>query len=108
MKINKQRGIVRTVILIIIALLVVSYFGINLRQLATSPTSESNFSYVWGSVTYVWDTYLKTPATEVYDLFITYIWDPSIADIQRIDSGQLPAGEQNQNPAEYPTPPATI
>jgi hypothetical protein len=106
MKINRQRGIVRTIIIIVIALLVISYFGINLQQVATSPTSESNFSYVWNGVVYVWDTYLKTPATEAYNFFITYIWDPAIADIERIDAGQLPEGEQNQNPAAYPTPPA--
>jgi len=108
MKINKQRGIVRTIIIIVIALLVVSYFGINIRQVATSPTSQSNFSYVWGGITFVWDNYLRTPATDAYDFFITYVWDPSIADIKRIDSGQLPAGEQNVNPSAYPTPPATI
>lgn len=107
MKINKQRGIVRTIIIIVIALLVISYFGINLRQVATSPTSESNFSYVWGGVVYVWDNYLEVPVTDAYHFFITYIWDPSIADIERINAGQLPSGEQNQNPAEYPTPPAT-
>ena len=105
MKINKQRGIVRTVIIIIIALLVISYFGINLRQVATSPTAESNFSYVWGGIVYTWDNYLKTPVTEAYDFFITYIWNPSLNDIQRINSGQLPAAEQNLNPNIYPTAP---
>ena len=108
MKINKQKGIVRTIIIIVIALLIVSYFGINIRDVVNSPTSQSNISYVWGGVTYVWNNYLKIPVTEAYNGFMTYIWNPSIADIQRINNGQLPVGEQNQNPGAYPTPPATI
>ncbi len=105
MKINKEKGIVRAIIIIIVAILVLSYFGINLRQVATSPTAESNFSYIWSGVVSVWDNYLKAPTIQAYDFFMTYIWVPSLTDIQRIDAGQLPSGEQNQNPAEYPTPP---
>jgi hypothetical protein len=91
---NGQRGIVRTIIIVVIALLIMSYFGLNLQQIATSPTAQSNFSYVWNGVVYVWDTYLKVPATEAYDFFITYIWNPAIRDIQQINAGQLPGVDQ--------------
>jgi hypothetical protein len=109
MKINRQRGIVRTIIIVVIALLVISYYGINIQQVANSPTAQSNFSYVWNGVTYVWNTFLKVPAEEGYNFFITYIWTPSLNDIQRIDNNQLPSSEQkiNNNPNLYPTPPAT-
>lgn len=102
MKINKQKGIVRTIIIIIIALLVISYLGINLRQLATSPTTESNFSYVWNGTVYIWDNYLETPVTNIYDFFIKYIWDPALSDIEKISSGQTPASGQSSNTGAVP------
>ena len=100
-----NRGIVSTIVIIVIALLVLSYYGFNIRNTVESPTTQSNFSYVWGGVEYTWDTYLKVPATYLYNFFITNIWNPSLADIQKINNGQLPSIEQ-QAPA-YPTPPAT-
>jgi hypothetical protein len=96
MKINNgNRGIVRTIIIIVIALLVLSYYGFNLRTTVESPTTQSNFSYVWNATVSVWNTYLKAPATEAYNLFINLIWKPSLADIKRINSGQLPVSEQH-------------
>ena len=99
------RGIVSTIVIIVIALLVLSYYGFNLRSTVESPATQSNFSYAWSGVVHVWDTYLKNPATYFYNFFVTNIWNPSLEDIKRINNGQLPSIEQ-KGPA-LPTAPTT-
>lgn len=103
-KSNNQQGIVKTIIILIIALLILSYYGFNLRSTVESPTTQNNFSYAWGGVVYVWDTYLAKPATYFYNLFVNDIWDPSIRDIESINAHQTPSAEQNL-PQQYPGAP---
>jgi hypothetical protein len=103
---KKDRGIVMIVIIIVIALLILSYYGFNLRQTIQSPTTQDNFSYAWGGVTYVWDNYLQTPVDYFYNFFVNDIWKPSIIDIENINANRLPNAENNI-PDQYPTPPAT-
>ncbi|HRZ30584.1 MAG TPA: hypothetical protein P5274_02875 [Candidatus Paceibacterota bacterium] len=44
---NQQAGLVKLIILIIVAVLVLSYFGINIQKIAESDTGRANFAYVW-------------------------------------------------------------
>lgn len=46
---------IRFVILIIILILALSYFGISIRDIAESPTGEDNLSYVWSYVKDGWE-----------------------------------------------------
>jgi hypothetical protein len=101
-----NRGIVMIVIILVIALLILSYYGFNLRQTIQSPTTESNFSYAWSGVTYVWDNYLGTPVSYIYNFFVNDIWKPSLIDIENINANRLPNAENNI-PNQYPTPPLT-
>lgn len=45
----------RFIILVIILILALSYFGISIRDIATSPTGEDNFSFVWTYVKEGWE-----------------------------------------------------
>ena len=46
-KSNSQTGLVKLIILIIVAILVLSYLGINIQKIADSDAGRSNFAYVW-------------------------------------------------------------
>lgn len=46
---------VRFIILIIVLILALSYFGISIRDIAQSPTGEDNFSFVWAHVKEGWE-----------------------------------------------------
>ncbi|MDP3403026.1 MAG: hypothetical protein Q8S35_03685 [bacterium] len=46
---------VRFIILIIILILALSYFGISIRDIAQSPTGEDNFTFVWNYVKDGWE-----------------------------------------------------
>lgn len=44
---NKQTGLAKLIILIIVAVLVLSYLGINIQKIAESDAGKANFGYVW-------------------------------------------------------------
>ena len=46
---------VRFIILVIILILALSYFGISIRDVAESPTGQDNFSFVWTYVRDGWE-----------------------------------------------------
>jgi len=48
-------------ILIILAVLVLSYLKIDLRNLASSDLTQGNAGYLWSFVQNVWYDYVKTP-----------------------------------------------
>ena len=101
---QKNRGIVTIVVVLVIALLILSYYGISIRKTVQSPTGQDNFSYVWGGVTYVWATYLEQPLTYAYNIYINDFLKPSLADFQAINANRLPNAENNL-PNQFPGAP---
>jgi len=90
LKKNKtNRGLIKMILLIVVALLVLSYFGFNLRQIATSDTSKDNFGYVKEVVLNIWNKYLKKPAYYLwYDIFLKLIWEPAIENLNKLKNGE--------------------
>lgn len=43
---NQNRGFLRTIIILLIAFLIISYFGFNLREISNSPTAQSNWEFI--------------------------------------------------------------
>lgn len=66
MKINKNKngGFIKMIIIIVIAIVVLSYYGFDLKSIFTSDQVQDNLAYVWDIVVKIWD------------LFIAYIWNP--------------------------------
>ena len=87
-KVSTKKGIVGIIVLLVIALLVLSYFGFNLRQTIQAPTTQDNFHYVWGNITYFWNTYLKEPATYFYNLYVELVWNPGLVHLRAITNHQ--------------------
>jgi hypothetical protein len=97
-------GIIKMIVLIVIALLILSYFGYNIRSIVNAPNTQDNFSYVGGVVVDVWNNYLKTPATYIWDIFVNLIWNPAIDNLKNIKAGGNPNSEL-QSMAPSLTPP---
>lgn len=84
-----NRGFVRTVIIIVIALLILSYFGFNIRAIVNSPAGQDNFTYTQEVILNVWNNYLKGPATYLWkDIFLDLIWNPAIENLTDIKDGK--------------------
>lgn len=63
---------VRFIILVIILVLAVSYFGISIRDIAESPTGADNISFVWSYVVTGWDilvTFLAEAIQKIGNVF---------------------------------------
>ncbi len=45
----------RFIILVIVLVLALSYFGISIREVAESPTGQDNISFVWAYVKDGWE-----------------------------------------------------
>ena len=102
MKINKatgQRGLIKIILMVVIALLVISYFGINLRALVNSPTTQDNVSYVSSTTVNIWNNYLKVPVTYIWnEIFVALIWNPAINNLKNAD-WQVPALTSSSTPS---------
>lgn len=73
---NNQQGFIKYIILIVIAILILSYFGFDIKQTVESDQSRSNLSYVWGLVTYVWDHFLAGPVLWIWNtIVIGILWE---------------------------------
>lgn len=78
-----NKGLIKAIVVIIIALLILSYFGFNLRELASSPTTQDNFHYALNFVIDGWNNYLKGPVTYLWnEIFLKLIWTPALQILQ--------------------------
>ena len=86
-----QGGFIKLIILIVVLLVVLGYFGINIRSIVENDTAKSNVSYVWNWTKAMWGTYLASPAKYLWnDVFINLIWNSFIDSMKRIKAGQNP------------------
>lgn len=98
----KNRGLINLIILIIVAILILSYFGYNLRAIVNAPNTQDNFSYVGGGIADLWNNYLSGPATYLWNTFVNLIWNPAIQNITNMNSGK-PTNIQQLPPMLSPT-----
>ncbi len=76
---NTNRGLVKSIMIFIVVLLIISYLGLNIRGIVASPTFQDNWSFVSGNAITVWNSYLKKPVNYIWsDVFVPLIWKPAI------------------------------
>ncbi len=85
---NDNRGLVKWIFLIVIAIIILSYFGFDLRAIVEDDGTQDNIGYVWGGVVHVWEGYIKEPFDYLWnDIFIDLIWDVAVENLKRIKDG---------------------
>ncbi len=86
---NDNRGLIKWIVIIIIAIIVLSYFGFDLRGIVESEQTQNNLGYVWGGIVLVWDSYLSQPILYFWNnIFIDLLWNSFIDNMERIKAGQ--------------------
>lgn len=71
-----NKGLIKTVIVIVIALIVLGYFGFNVGDIIKSPTVQANLTSTWEFISKIWTNYLAGPAVYVWDHFIVgIVWE---------------------------------
>ncbi|MDE1941383.1 MAG: hypothetical protein KGI66_04650 [Patescibacteria group bacterium] len=64
---------IKWIVIFILILLLLAYFGLNLRSLVSSPTFQDNWGFLSNLAVTVWDNYLKGP--------LSYLWNDVIYPI---------------------------
>ncbi|MBU4479853.1 hypothetical protein KKG48_00205 [Patescibacteria group bacterium] len=86
---NNQSGFIKWILIIIIAIIILSYFNFDLRAIVESPETQGNLGYAWGLVVIVWDDYLAGPILYLWnDIFIDLLWDSFVDNLERIKGGE--------------------
>jgi len=89
MKISSpKQGLIKTLIIILIAILVLSYFGFDIKKTVESEMTQKNIGYVKALTITLWNTYLKNPATKAYDFYIEYFWTPALRNLTNLRDGK--------------------
>jgi len=57
-KTNYQKGIIKTIVIVLIGIVFLSYFGIDLEQATKSDLLRKNLSYSWEVVKSTWNNYI--------------------------------------------------
>ena len=87
-----QKGFIKIIVIVVIALLVLSYFGFSLRNLVSQPTTQDNFSYATTVTVNFWNNYLAKPAAYVWHvIFLNLIWNPAMSQLQHLDKVDMTA-----------------
>ena len=85
---NYTKGFIRLVIIIIIALIVLGYYGIDVKKAIQAPTTKSNLSYAEQIVSNVWHNYLEKPAKYLWKVFIDIVWKPAVRNLIKIGNNE--------------------
>lgn len=96
---NTQGGLIKLIVLIILAIAVLSYLGFDLRAFVHSPIVQGNFGFIFDFVGGVWENYLAGPARYLWnDVFIKLFWNSFIDNMERIKNGRPNTLQENYVP----------
>jgi len=86
---NSEKGFIKWLIIILIAVIILSYFGFNLRAIVESDLTQNNLGYLWGLGVTVWNNYLSVPILYFWNnIFLDLLWSSFVENMNRIKNGQ--------------------
>ncbi len=92
---SQQGGFIKWIVLILILLIVLGYFGFDVREIIESDQVQDNIHYVWTFVVNVWDTYLKGPAIYLWNIWVDFIWSPFVENMEKLRNGEPDQLQEN-------------
>lgn len=93
-----NQGFIKLIILLLMAVIVLGFFGISLKAVFTKETVRGNLEFVWQAVRYVWDNYLAGLAKWAWDIFYNLLWRSFVENAERIRQGKPPLLLEGQQP----------
>lgn len=68
-----KKGLVKTIIVVVIALIILGYFGFNIRDIINGSTVQANLHAAWDFVSMVWNNYLSAPVIYLWGIFLKLV-----------------------------------
>jgi hypothetical protein len=72
---KNQSGFIQAIIIVVVALIALGYFGFNMSEIVKRPAVQQNLSWAGNLSQTVWERYLSKP--------IGYAWDTLVAGAGR-------------------------
>ncbi len=94
---NQGFGLIGFIIILIIAIIVLGYFGISIRSIFGGGTTRDNLDYAWQMIKDAWNTYLAVPAYYVWNIFYNLLWRSFVENAERIRQGKAPTLLEGQS-----------
>ena len=70
---NYKKGFVKEILLVIITVIILSYLGINIKNILDSESVKNNFLYIWELLIYIFDNYIVGAIIKIFNLIISLI-----------------------------------
>lgn len=86
----KEGGFIKIILLIVIGLIILGYFGLNIKDILASPVVKENLAYAWNLAKELWANYLAAPAGWVWDHIIKFLWDLFLNGLSGLKNGSGP------------------
>jgi flagellar basal body-associated protein FliL len=67
---NNRGGVLWTILIIVAILIVLGYFGFNMRNIVNSPVVQDNLGFAKEVALNIWNNYLKVSAIYVWNLIL--------------------------------------
>lgn len=82
---------IKWIVILLTGLVVLGFYGIDVRKAIDAPTTQSNLEYVKRATILFWNKYLERPASYVWnDGFMQFLWNPiKNSLIDRLNGRQL-------------------
>ncbi len=64
---KNQKGFVQLLILLLVVLIALSYFGIDLEQVFAKPLIRKNVVFTWNTAQRVWNDYIYDPISGLFN-----------------------------------------
>jgi hypothetical protein len=68
---HREKGLVKIILAIIVALIILGYFGFDIKAILAKPVVHDNLVYVWGLVVYTWAHYISGPVIWIWEHVIS-------------------------------------
>ena len=70
----KRGGLIKTIVVIVLALIVLGYFGFNITDILNGPTVQANLHAFWNFIMMIWNNFLAGPVEYIWNNFIVVIF----------------------------------
>lgn len=93
---TSQKGSIKWILIIIVALVIASfYFDFSVQEAVEDEQTQANFTYVWNNIVTFYDSYLREKVNYFWnEIFLDLIWDSFTENMKNIKTGELTTLEQ--------------
>ncbi len=68
-----KKGFVKEILLVVIAIIILSYLGINIKDILDSESVKNNFLYVWELLVSIWNNYIAGAFIKIFSFIISLV-----------------------------------